>query len=232
MSESENDLTFPPESPDDLNTQETGQIILTPDMRVAFLGRLAEFELQLAALTERQQAYVLAVLEDPTSYEAAARKAGFAHPSTEATRLRHKPRIAALIALGEQLREDRTFITSDRTLHELAIIAFSDIRDFRIERGGRVATQDGVPLYATRAVSTVKWDETRWVDEDGIEHHRTKTEIRLWPKVDALKMIALYQKLLSGADGAGLTITDKSKHVHIHQHQNNTWAFGDNKITF
>jgi hypothetical protein len=179
-----------------------------------------------------QANYVLAVLRDPTNYEAAARTAGYKHASVAAAKLNKKPAVAACIALGENLREDRTMLTSDRTLHEFAIIAFSDITDFAIDpRTGKITTREGVPQYATRAISKVKFDCESWTDEDGHVHFRVKTELGLWNKNDALKMLAMYQKLLSGEAGANI-INDNSKHVHLHQHQHNTWQVGDKMVTF
>lgn len=207
------------------------QLSLTDEERRKYLGRLAEFEVKLAALAEKQANFVLAVLQDPTNYTQAARVAGYSHPAITANQLLKRPQVAALIALGEQLREDRTFLTSDRTLHEYAIIAFSDINDYEV-RGGSVVARAGVPAYATRAISSVELEETSWT-EAGETHTRRKVKVRLWSKIDALKMLALYQKLLSGEQGEHLgTNVDKSSHVHFHQHQHNTWDWGDKKMTF
>lgn len=214
-----------PGAPDD------APIILSPEQRKLFLGKLAEFEIQLSALPEMQANFVLAVMRDPTNFEAAARAAGYKHAGVQATRLRHKPAVAACIALGENIREDRTMLTSDRTLHEFAIIAFSDITDFSVDKyDGTVSVREGVPSYATRAISSVKWKHKTWT-EDGELHTQTETEIKLWNKNDALKMLAMYQKLLSGEGGSNLLI-DQSKHVHVHQHQHNTWQIGDKRVTF
>jgi hypothetical protein len=215
----------PPES-------ETAQILLTPEQRKAFLGRLAEFEMLLGGMNDNHANFVLAVLADPSDYTKAARVAGYKFPNVEATRLLNKPHIAAAIALGEQLREDRTMVTSDRTLHEFAIIAFSDITNYVISEG-KLTVREGIPAYMTRAVSAIEIDETAWTDEEGICHTRTKTKLRLWSKTDALKMLAMYQKLLSGEGGTNIgTQNVDARQVTIHQHQHNTWQIGDNKVTF
>jgi phage terminase small subunit len=208
------------------------QLILTADQRKEYLGKLADFEMKLSELPPMQAAFVLAVLRDPTNYTKAARVAGYkGPPAIAANKCLHKPAVAACIALGEQLREDRTMITNDRVLHEFAIIAFSDIVHFTVDpHTGHVTVKDGVPAYATRAISSIEFDTTSWT-EDGETHTRVKTKIKLWSKNDALKMLAMYQHLLSGENGANLVI-DNSRHVHMHQHQHNTWAFGDQMITF
>jgi phage terminase small subunit len=223
---------LPPEMKEsEPDASETGQLVLSPEQRKEFLGKLAEFEIQLSALPEMQANYVLAMLRDPTNYEAAARTAGYKHASVAAAKLNKKPAVAACIALGENLREDRTMLTSDRTLHEFAIIAFSDITDFRVDKyTGEITVREGVPQYATRAISKVKWKHKTWT-EDGELHTQSEIELGLWNKNDALKMLAMYQKLLSGEAGANI-VNDNSKHVHLHQHQHNTWQVGDQKVTF
>lgn len=195
-----------------------------------FLGRLAEFELKLSELPEMQANFVLAVLADPTNFTAAARVAGYKNPNVEGTRLRTYPRVADLIALGEQLREDRTRLTSDRTLHELAIVAFSDITDYEFDLARQtVKARSGVPEYATRAISSMEVEEHEYEDDEGRTHVKRRAKVRLWSKTDALKMIAIYQKLMSDTPNVNV---DQSQHVHLHQHQHNTWQFGDQKLTF
>lgn len=217
------------ESP--LDAPDSAPITLSPEQRKLYLGKLAEFEIQLSELTEMQANFVLAVLRDPTNFEKAARTAGFKNAAVAAHRLKNKPAVAACIALGENIREDRTMLTSDRTLHEFAIIAFSDITDFRVDaETGKIHVREGIPSYATRAISSVKWKHKTWTEE-GERFTQTETELRLWNKNDALKMLAMYQKLLSG-EGGGNIVNDNSKHVHIHQHQHNTWQVGEQRLTF
>jgi phage terminase small subunit len=217
---------FVPKPPD----EDSERMLLTPEQRKVYLGKLAEFEILLGSLTEMQANFALAVLRDPTNLTEAARVAGFRHPNIDHQRLIKKPKIAAVLALGEQLRQDRTLITTDRTLHEFAIVAFSDITDFSVDHKGNVKVRDGVPEYHTRAISSVDFDTETWTDDEGTVHQRTKTKIRLWSKTDALRMIALYQKLLNADAGSNTTMIDNSKHVHVHQH--NTWQWGNDKITF
>jgi phage terminase small subunit len=207
-------------------------VAMAPAQRKAYLGKLAEFEQRMEQLRPKQRAFVMAILEDPTNYTKAARSAGYKFPNVECVKLIRNPTIAAMIAMGEQLREDRTMVTTDRTLHEFAILAFSDITDFRVNAvTGEIEVKEGVPTYATRAISSIDFDMERWLDEDGKLHARVKTRIRLWPKADALKALAVYQKLLSGENGVHLSV-DKSRHVHVHQHDHNTWQYGDRKLTF
>jgi len=232
--------TSPEEEPVAVTIAKPGEdeerMLLDPEQRREYLGKLAEFEIRLSELTEMQANFVLALLKDPTDLTKAARVAGFSHPNIQSQKLINKPGIQAAIALGEQLRQDRTLITTDRTLHEFAIVAFSDIVNFTVDDEGHLGVVEGVPQYATRAVQSIDFDRESCTerDRDGepVTHTRVKTKIRLWSKTDALRMIALYQKLLNPNAAPTGAIIDNSKHVHLHQHQHNTWDWGGEKLTF
>jgi phage terminase small subunit len=210
------------------------QVILSPADRKRLLGRLAEFEVMLLALPPLQQNFVMAYVSDPTDGAAAARKAGYSERRAAATccDLLARPAVAAAIALGEQLREDRTMITSDRTLHEIAIIAFSDITNFEFRRG-EITTKSGVPTYATRAISSVEFTETEFIDDKGNPRTTYKTKIRLWSKDTALRMLSVYQKLLSEPSITNnVTVNDNRGQTHTHTHMHQTWKVGDRELTF
>ena len=218
----EPDLSYPLQEAADA----AGFEYLTPELRKEVLGKLVEFEVRFAELTTMQQNFVLAILRDPTNLRKAARTAGYAEKSAHvaASQLIIHPKVAHCIALGQQLREDRTMVSSDRTLNELAIIAFSDVSNFvQDPTNGRLEVVEGIPEYVMRAVSQVEFTTT--IVENGDRTTTTyKAKIKLWSKTDALRMLALYQKLFN-SDG-GTKIVDKSKHVH------NSWQFGDKSITF
>jgi phage terminase small subunit len=211
-----------------------GPLLLDPEERKRLLGKLAEFEIAVLALAPAQQAFVFAVLSDPTNLTAAARKAGYKGTSTgvRAQKLINQPKIAAAIALGQNLREDRTFISSDRTLHELAIIAFSNIGDYEVGPGGHVKVREGVPEYALRAVSSMDYTVIEEETEKGVKI-TYKTKIKLWSKPEALRMLSMYQKLLSGEGGINLTLNqDNRGQQHTHNYQHNEWHWGDRQIKF
>lgn len=218
---------------DEADEENAQPLLLSPEARKELLGKLAEFELALLSLVPRQQAFVLAYLADPTNAAAAIRKAGYneQNPSTRAHKLMGQPKIAATIALGQSLREDRTFITSDRTLHELAIIAFSNIGDFEVGPGGEVRTKPGVPEYALRAVSQAEYTVVT-TEQDERTTTVYKTKIKLWSKPDALRMLAMYQSLLSGQAGINLTLNDNRGQVHTHNYQHNEWQWGNRSVKF
>jgi len=81
-------------------------------------------------LTARQQAFVREYLIDLNASQAAIR-AGYSAKTAGATGFENlqKPEIAAAIAKAQQNRAERTEITQDRVLAEIAKVAFGDARD-------------------------------------------------------------------------------------------------------
>jgi phage terminase small subunit len=205
------------------------QLIITPEKRREILGKLAEFEMQLANLTYLQQNFVLAVLQDPTNLAMAVRKAGYSSVSdnsvrVKATQLMQDPKIASAVAIGQSLREDRTMVTSERTINELAIIAFSDITNYVVKPGvNMLEVKEGVPEYALRAVSQAEFKTTVVDKPNGDVQTTYNVKIKLWNKTDALRLLALYQKLVSGEGG---TVINNNT---VNQQQN-TWNFGGKEI--
>ena len=82
-------------------------------------------------LTPKQQRYCEEFLVDCNQTKAAER-AGYSPRSAKATasELMDDPRIQAEIARLQLLRAERTQITADQVVRELAIVAFSDIGDY------------------------------------------------------------------------------------------------------
>lgn len=217
----------PPEYQLESMRQEAGLGKITPEMRRELYNRFLEFETQLGTCTPQQQTFILAYLRDPTSAYKAGLVAGYSEASVRpyVSRLMANPKIANIIALGNNIREDRTFITADRTLQELALIAYSDITDYVIHpEDGQLQTREGVPDINTRAVASAEF--TTVVDDRGEGRITTtfKTKLKMWNKVDALRMLALYQKLVK-SDGSSVTINNQSE-----AGSQTMWVFGDKEI--
>ncbi len=114
-------------------------------------------------------------------------------PSQRGWELMRTPLVKAAIAQKMQERMDRTKVTQDRVLTELAIIGFSSLDQYDIDPvTGGVSVVPGAPEHAVRAVSSTKCTVTE--DEDGTEIRRT--EIKLWDKLRALKLMAKHLGML------------------------------------
>jgi phage terminase small subunit len=120
------------------------------------------------------------------------------------TKVDIQERVKELVTLREGIIEAKV-------LNELAVIAFSDIRDYIVAPDGSLTLQDGVPAQAGRAVAALK--QKYAYDKEG-NVIGSQTEIKLWPKTDALEKIMnvlrmlVERKEVSGPDGKPIEIED------------------------
>lgn len=144
---------------------------------------------------------------------AAARRAGYAvgRAKQTACSLLKKPAVQALIAAGKAARSQRTQVTADRVLEELALVAFSNIDHYEVDaETGRVTLAEGAPRAAKRAISSVKYRVI--TTKAGVTTR--ETELRLWSKDtaigNAMKHLGLLRDKLevTGRDGGPLQFED------------------------
>ncbi len=139
-------------------------------------------------LSDQHRLVVDHYVMDPSNFSAACVSAGYSKKSISsvAHEIHHIPEVQAAIAEKMNQRIERTMITQDRVLHELAIIAFSDLRNFDIDqRTGHISLPEGVPDFVMRSVSSIKFITT--IDEAG--HERRTLEFKLWDKMGALRLM-------------------------------------------
>jgi len=140
------------------------------------------------------------------------------HPRQKGWELMRIPLVAAAIAQKMHERMDRTKITQDRVLNELAIVGFSRVDRYHIDPvTGRVSVVPGAAEHAVRAISSIECTVTK--DEDGTETRHT--EIKLWDKLSALKLMAKHLGMLD----ARLTVECEVTHHQV-------WKIGDREISF
>lgn len=108
-------------------------------------------------LTPKQSAFVAEYLVDFNATQAAVR-AGYSVKAAAAIAREtlQNPQVAAALAAARAQRAKRTEITADRVLREIAILAFSDVRNYEVSADGKLTLREGVPDAAWRAVSSVK----------------------------------------------------------------------------
>lgn len=148
-------------------------------------------------LTDKQQRFVEEYLVDLNAKQAATR-AGYS-PKT-AYSIGHenlnKPEIAVAIKKVQEARAERTQVTADKVLKELARVAFSDMRSYA-EWG-----PEGVRLKASEDLSQDDSAAVTEVSESFGENGRT-LKFKLAHKDSALKTLAQHVGLLGGT-GAGI----------------------------
>lgn len=90
---------------------------------------------------------------------------------------------------------DRLSIEDQAILRELALISFSNVEHYEVDRDGRLILADGVDHHAARAVASVKHKTTTYGEgEDARTEHTV--EYKLWNKNDALKTLAEHKGLI------------------------------------
>lgn len=138
-------------------------------------------ETALAALgSDNQRAFVREYPIDLNATQA-AKRAGYSEDSArqEGSRLLSNAAIQRAIEIAMQLRAERTNITQDRVLRELAKLAFSDMRKFSTWGPGGVKPIDSDTLSDDDASCVAEVSET--VTENG-----GSIKFRLYDKVAAL----------------------------------------------
>ena len=158
------------------------------------------------SLNDKQERFCQEYLVDLNATQAAIR-AGYSPRSarSQAADLLTKPNIEDRIAQLMAERQERTQVTQDQVIRELALLAFSDVRHYKMDDSGRLDLAEGAPASATRAISSVK--HKSYTRDDVTTH---EAEYRLWGKPDALKTLANHLGMLTdklevgGKDGQPL----------------------------
>jgi phage terminase small subunit len=137
-------------------------------------------------LTAKQTLFVEEYLVDLNGKQAAVRT-GYSAKSAEVQASRLLRNTAVQAALGEamQARSQRTKVTADRVVAELAKLAFADMRDYW-PRPGETIDLHRLDEDRTAAVEEISISET--VDPAGVLHRRTR--LKLHDKKGALDSLA------------------------------------------
>lgn len=123
---------------------------------------------------------------------AAARRAGYSDRTAQeqSSRLLSNVMVQAEIQSAREKQSQRTEITADRVLKEMALIAFSDldqILDFSGEEP-RLKPANQIPASAKKALSSVK--VKRYLEGKGDDARTVEvTEFKLWSKDAALEKL-------------------------------------------
>jgi phage terminase small subunit len=121
-------------------------------------------------LTAKQRAFVREYLIDLNATQAAMR-AGYSEKTAYASGAENlkKPQIASAIESALKIRADRTDITADRVLKELAKIGFADIRKAIKWQGTLVTEEDNPDGGDTLIIKNVVTNNVTLVSSDEID---------------------------------------------------------------
>lgn len=154
-------------------------------------------------LTAQQRRFVELLVADPTLSPTAAYRQAYPRATQKSaeeasSRLSRDVRVAALLDASRTRVLARAESKADRVLRELDVVGFSSVAHYQIADDGHVELTDGAPRSAIRAVSSIKRTVKRFAGGETIT-----TEIRLWPKVEALRLRGQVEKLFTGDKGDG-----------------------------
>ena len=149
-------------------------------------------KLEKTTVTPKQQRFVEEYLVDLNATQA-AKRAGYSEKTAGRIGFENlqKPVIQAALQEALQKRSDRTEITADKVLRELAVLAFSDMAHYvQFNEAGNILLDfSQMPHGATRAIAEVVQDE--YVDGKGEDARLVKrTRFKLHGKQPALDSLA------------------------------------------
>lgn len=174
-------------------------------------------------LTARQQAFVEEYIIDFNATQAAIR-AGYAPASADVqgSQLLAKPHIAAAVERAKAQRLSRTQMTADTVLHEMSLLANSNLSHYIIDDKGNVQLAEGAPEGAMRAIQSIKKKTTqRFNDKTGELVTTYDVELRLWDKPTPLKLMGRHVGIfhdrteVTGKNGGPIEIIGKIESVII-----------------
>lgn len=148
-------------------------------------------------MTPRQKRFVEEYLIDLNATQAAIRAGYSAHTAEQtASRLLRNVKVQEAIAAAQQARSQRTEITQDRVLREIASLSFADIRQL-FDSNGRLRSVHELPDDVASAIASV--DSYEEFAGSGDERRRIGEvrKIKLWDKVSALTLLAKHLGMLT-----------------------------------
>lgn len=152
------------------------------------------------SLSAKQARFVEEYLIDLNATQAAIR-AGYSEKTAnkQGSQLLGKTGISAAIADGQSLRSNRTGITQDRVLAELAKIGFSDLRMALTSEGGIIDTQDWDDDFAGAVASMeIVRRPSGEYDDEGKPIMAHVAKIRTWDKLSALEKLGKHLGMFAG----------------------------------
>lgn len=150
-------------------------------------------------MNHRQRRFVEEYLVDLNGTQAAIR-AGYSAGSADVTaaRLLGKASVQLAISEAQRARQQRTEITADNVLRELATLGFSDVGQILDFSGvePRLRPANEIPEQARRCIASVK--VRRYLEGQGEYAREVEvTEFKLWNKIQPLVKLAQHLGLLT-----------------------------------
>ncbi len=151
-------------------------------------------------MTPKQARFVEEYLIDPNATQAAI-KAGYSKKTARFVGCENltKPYIAAAIDKAQKARSERTMVTVDRVVQELAAIAFADMSTYLTFDGAGTTVRldwSDLPAGATKIIQEITQEE-----HTGGRGHDTgqikRTKFKLYSKLDALEKLGRHLSMFT-----------------------------------
>ena len=145
-------------------------------------------------MNARQQRFVEEFMLDANAKQAAIR-AGYSPKSAEVNgpRLLRYAQVAAAIAEKQKERSERTQVSSDDVVQELALHAFGRMGDFYARDTGRMLEVHEMPPEVQARLASVKLTRERThTASDGVDEttvNEATIEFKIWDKIRSLELL-------------------------------------------
>jgi len=151
-------------------------------------------------LSPKEELFVAAYLANGGNATQAAIAAGYSKRSAYAkgSEIAKRPHVAAAIQAARRRITTKFKVNAERVVEEMAVIGFSDIRNYRLTLDGHVELVPSAPDSAMRAVKRIK-RKLRLVPQaksqanpTGAPATEVETEFELWNKDGELRNLGEY----------------------------------------
>ena len=168
-------------------------------------------------MNARQPRFVEEYLIDPNATQAAIR-AGYSKKTARSIGQENltKPDIAAAVRQAQDKRAERTQITSDQVVRELALIGFGRMGDFYDKDSGRMLEVHELPAEAQARLSSIKLTRERThTTGDGVDEtivNEATIELKVWDRIRSLELLGKHlgmftERVAVSADVSLLEVT-------------------------
>lgn len=142
----------------------------------------------MSELTDKQKRFCEEYIVDLNATQAAIR-AGYSKKTANEQGAQHlvKLSIQEYIQQLQKERSERTQITADRVIQELALIGFSNVEDFDVDDYGKISLNEGAKPESKRSIASIK-RKTRQIGK--LKEY--DVEVKFWNKNDALKQLGMH----------------------------------------
>jgi phage terminase small subunit len=152
----------------------------------------SETGIHLSRLNVKQRAFVDNLLADPDfNMTRAAEAAGYSSPNVAAGKLMKNELVAKAVGHAMKKRSDRTEVTADRVIKELASIGFINIKQLLNDDGTFKPLQE-LPDEVAAGISSLTVKTS--LDKEG--QPVTEVDVDFYDKMDALQLLCKHLGML------------------------------------